>query len=53
MKVYDYTRSHNARRVRVFLAEKEIEVARVPVDLTRGESRTAAFLAKNPMGIGP
>ena len=53
MKLYDYPRSPNARRVRIFLAEKGIDVPLEPVDITRGESRTPLYLARNPMGQVP
>jgi glutathione S-transferase len=53
MKLYDYSRSPNARRVRIFLAEKAIELPVETVDLARGESHTPSFLTKNPMGQVP
>lgn len=53
MKLYDSTQAPNPRRVRIFLAEKGIEVATVQVDIGRGESREAAFLTKNPLGRVP
>jgi glutathione S-transferase len=48
MKLYDYAHAPNPRRVRVFLAEKGIEIPRVAVDLLKGEQRTAEFTALNP-----
>jgi glutathione S-transferase len=53
MKLYDYSRSPNARRVRIFLAEKAIEVPVETVDLAHGESHTPSFLSKNPLGQVP
>jgi glutathione S-transferase len=53
MKLYDYSRSPNARRVRMFLAEKAIELPVEAIDLARGESHTPTFLAKNPLGQVP
>lgn len=49
MKLYDGGRAPNPRRVRVFLAEKGIEVPVVPVDIGRLEHRSAAFTAVNPL----
>ncbi|MFM7121319.1 MAG: glutathione S-transferase family protein [Gammaproteobacteria bacterium] len=43
----------NGRRVRVFLAEKGIEVPGVQVDLRAGENLTPEFRARNPFGRIP
>ena len=43
----------NPRVVRVFAAEKNIELAKTRVDLRGGENRQPAFLAKNPAGQLP
>lgn len=48
MKLYDYPQAPNPRRINIFLAEKGIEVERVPVDLTKGEQLEPAYRAKNP-----
>jgi glutathione S-transferase len=53
MKLYDYPAAPNPRRVRVFLAEKGIDVPKVLVDITKGENRSPEYLAKNPMGGVP
>jgi len=53
MKLYDNVMAPNPRRVRIFLAEKGITVPTVQVDLGKAETRTAEFLAKNPMGGVP
>lgn len=53
MKLFDGGRVPNARRVRIFLAEKGIDVPIVPVDLGKMEHRDAAFLARNPLGRVP
>ncbi len=50
MKLYDYEPAPNPRLVRIFLAEKGIEVPREQVDISKGENREDAFLAINPMG---
>ena len=53
MKLYDLPPSPNARRVRIFLAEKGIEIPTVVVDMMKGENRTPEYLAKNPLGKMP
>ena len=49
MKLYDGGRAVNPRRVRIFLAEKGIEVPIEPVDIATLQHRTEAFAAINPM----
>ncbi|MEP9351586.1 glutathione S-transferase [Xanthobacter sp. KR7-225] len=48
MKLYDSGRAPNPRRVRIFLAEKGVEVELVPVDLAKLEHKSAAFTRINP-----
>ena len=43
----------NPRALRMFLAEKALDVPMVDVDLLGGENRQAAYLAKNPGGQVP
>jgi len=50
MKLYDSAFAPNPRRVRIFLAEKGIEVPTVQVDIGKAENRRPEFLAKNPRG---
>ena len=49
MKLYDSGRAPNPRRVRIFLAEKGIDVPTEQVDLGKLEHRTDAYAAVNPM----
>jgi glutathione S-transferase len=49
MKLYDGGRAPNPRRVRVFLAEKDITVPAEQVDLGGLQQRGDAFTAINPM----
>ncbi|HRF07248.1 MAG TPA: glutathione S-transferase family protein [Xanthobacteraceae bacterium] len=49
MKLYDMGRAPNPRRVRIFLAEKGIEVPKQEVDLGAFEQRTDSFTAMNPL----
>jgi glutathione S-transferase len=53
VKLYDSKMAPNPRRVRIFLAEKGIEVPVEQVDIVKAENRQAPFLAKNPMGTLP
>lgn len=48
MKLYDTTRAPNPRRVRIFLAEKNISVPLEPVDLGKLEHKSEAFTQLNP-----
>ena len=53
MKLLEFTAAPNPRRVRVFLAEKGINVPTEQVDISKAANREPAFLAKNPMGGVP
>jgi glutathione S-transferase len=53
MKLYDHPAAPNPRRVRIFLAEKGIDVPRETVDLTRRANRSPEFLEKNARGQIP
>jgi glutathione S-transferase len=54
MKLYISTVAPNPRRVTMFIAEKGIAgIETVVLDLNAGEHRSAAYLAKNPMGRVP
>ena len=50
MKIYDFPMAPNPRRVRIFLAEKNIQITYVHVDIFKGENRTVEFMQKNPLG---
>jgi glutathione S-transferase len=50
MKLYDFIGAPNPKRVRVYLAEKGLQIPMQQVNLLAGENRTPEFLAKNPMG---
>ena len=49
MKLYDGGRAPNPRRVRIFLAEKGIEIEKQQVDLGTLEHKGAAYTAINPL----
>lgn len=49
MQLYDGGRVPNARRVRVYLAEKNITVPMTPVNLGKNEHKSDAFVGLNPL----
>jgi glutathione S-transferase len=49
MKLYDYGRAPNPRRVRIFLAEKGIRIPSEQIDLGKLQQRSEAYAAINPM----
>ncbi len=53
MKLYEFEAFPNPRRVRIFLAEKGIEVPREQINVLKGEHRTDAYKAKNPSATVP
>jgi glutathione S-transferase len=51
MKVYDFAGAPNPKKLRVYLAEKGIQIPMEQVDILSGQNRTPEFLAtKNPLG---
>jgi glutathione S-transferase len=52
-KLYNHAVAPNPRRVRIFAAEKGIELSLEEVDILAGQSRTPEFLAKNSSGGVP
>ena len=53
MKLYNHSLAPNPRRVRIFAAEKGINLTLEDVDILAGQSRTPEFLAKNSSGGVP
>lgn len=53
MRLFDFDRAPNPRRVRIFLAEKQLDIPRVSVNLYRREQLSPEFLAINPGGTVP
>ncbi|MBP0616189.1 glutathione S-transferase [Jiella mangrovi] len=49
MRLFDGGRAPNPRRTRIFIAEKGIDVALEPVDMTRLEHRSDAIASRNPL----
>jgi hypothetical protein len=50
MKIYDFVLAPNPRRLRIFLAEKGLNVPNEQINIFEGKNRTPEFLAKNPAG---
>lgn len=53
MKLYDHSAAPNTRRVRIFLAEKGIDVPMQAVDLKEREQHGETFLGMNPFATVP
>jgi glutathione S-transferase len=53
MKLFHAGRAPNPRRVRIFLAEKDVSVPLVPIDLGKLEHKTPAYIAVNPLQRTP
>jgi glutathione S-transferase len=53
MKLYDFTLAPNPRRVRIFLAEKGIEVPMEQINTREGAQFQPEYLAINPRGTVP
>ncbi len=53
MKLYDCAIAPNPRRARIFLAEKDISLPTIEVNIFEGENLSPAFLAINPRGLLP
>jgi glutathione S-transferase len=53
LRLYDYLPSQNAWKVRLLLSHLGFAYERVPVSIFEGESRSDAYLEKNPVGAVP
>ena len=53
MKFYDCKTAPSPRRVRIFIAEKEIDVETIQIDLSSGEQFSEAFRLVNPDCVVP
>lgn len=53
MRLFDFNRAPNPRRARIIIAEKGLNIQRVPVNLYEKEQLTPEFLAINPAGTLP
>ncbi len=53
LRLYDYAGSANCYKVRLLLAQLDLDYERIPTDIFAGESTTPAHLARNPAGRTP
>jgi glutathione S-transferase len=53
MKIYESHSAPNPRRVRIFLAEKGLQIPFEQVDITKGVNRGEEFRRKNSLGTVP
>ena len=53
MKLFDFPKAPNPRRVKIFAHEKDIELELINCDMGKREHKTPEFLAKNPSGKIP
>ena len=53
IKLYDFKSSPNCQRVKVVLAEKNLQYDTVPVDLRKQEQKAPGYLKLNPYGKVP
>lgn len=53
MKIYNHPLAPNPRRVRIFVAEKGLQIPYEDIDLFNDQQHTPEFLAKNPAGGVP
>lgn len=53
LKLYDYLSSGNGYKCRLLLHQLAIPYQRIELDILKGETRTEAFLARNPNGRIP
>jgi glutathione S-transferase len=53
LKLYEYASSGNCYKIRLLLNQLGKAYQRIPIDILNGESRTAEFLAMNPVGKTP
>jgi glutathione S-transferase len=53
MRLFDNLSSGNGYKVRLLLAQLGLAYERIELDIDRGETRTPAFLARNPNGRIP
>ncbi len=53
MKLYNLKAGANPRKVRIFLAEKKIDIDFVHIDMEAGENSAPDYIAKNPLGKMP
>jgi glutathione S-transferase len=50
MKVYDFMGAPNPKKLRVFMAEKGLNIPNEQVNIMSGDNRKPEFMKKNPLG---
>jgi glutathione S-transferase len=53
LRLYDYLESGNGYKVRLLLTQLGVAFERIELDIVKGETRTPAFLSRNPNGRIP
>ena len=53
MKLYDYLPSGNSYKVRLLMSYLDLSYEHVPIDIHTGDTQTAEYKAKNPVGQIP
>ena len=53
LKLYQSNASPNSRRIRIYVAEKGIDLAMIPIDLGAKEQFSEAYIAINPRRVVP
>jgi glutathione S-transferase len=53
MKIYNHPLAPNPRRLRIFVAEKQLKIPYEDIDILNGAGRSSEFLRKNPAGGVP
>jgi glutathione S-transferase len=53
MRLFDFNRAPNPRRARMFVAEKNLDIPRINVNLFGMEQTSPEFMALNPLGSVP
>jgi glutathione S-transferase len=53
MKIYECHNAPSARRVRIFLAEKSLDIPLIEVDIIKGENLLPEYMAINPRSLRP
>lgn len=53
MKIFETALAPNARRVRMFLAEKQIDMEYIEIDIKSGENLSTEYRSKNPFAKVP
>jgi glutathione S-transferase len=53
MKLYDCKIAPNPRRVRIFLAEKGLDIPKIEINIVNGDNLKPKYLRVNPRGLVP